>query len=120
MQSMNYIMPWLTVRKGSTGNNFRYPASYASYHFLSEEKEKEVEKHKYPDYEIYRGKHQAMTAKVHSLLEDYKLEKVYLPHEVSDFLSDWLNKHMDGNGSIIQQLYEQSGRILKKDIELQV
>ena len=58
------------------------PASYASYHFFPEEKEKEVEKHKYPDYEIYRGKHQAMTVKVHSLLEDYKCGKVSLPHEV--------------------------------------
>lgn len=67
-------------------------ASYASYHFSSEEKE--MEKHKYPDYEVHRGKHQAMTAKVHSLIEDYKRGKVSLSHKVSDFLSDWLNKHI--------------------------
>ncbi len=63
-------------------------ASYASYHFSSEEKE--MEKHKYPDYEVHRGKHQAMTVNVHSLIEDYKRGKVSLSHEVSDFLSDGL------------------------------
>ena len=68
--------------------------SYASYHFSSEEKE--MEKHKYPDYEVHRGKHQAMTAKAHSFIEDYKQGKVSLSHEVSDFLSDWLNKHIVG------------------------
>ena len=67
-------------------------ASYASYHFSSEEKE--MEKHKYPDYEVNGGKHQAMTAKAHSLIEDYKRGKESLSHEVSDFLSDWLNKHI--------------------------
>ena len=70
------------------------PASYASYRFSSEEKE--TKKHKYPDYEVHRSKHQAMTAKEHSLIEDYKLGKVSLSHEVSDFPSDWLNKHIVG------------------------
>lgn len=70
-------------------------ASYASYHFSSEERE--MEKNKYPDYEVHRGKHQVMTAKIHSLIEDYKRGKVSLSHEVSDFLSDGLNKKRINN-----------------------
>ncbi|MGR3176373.1 MAG: hemerythrin domain-containing protein [Candidatus Scalindua sp.] len=57
-------------------------ASYANFHFAAEKTE--MVKHKYPDYEAHRGKHQAM------------LGKVTLTNEVSDFLSDWLNKHIVG------------------------
>ncbi len=91
------------------------PASYASYHFSSEEKE--MEKHKYPDYEVHRSKHQAITARKPSLIEDYKLGKVSLSHEVSYFLIDWLNKHIMETDLIIQQIYEWSGRKLRRTIE---
>ena len=67
-------------------------ASYADYHFAAEETE--MVKHKYPDYEAHRGKQQAMLGKVGSLIEGYKQGKMSLSHEVSDFLSDWLNKHI--------------------------
>jgi len=53
-------------------------------------------RHNYPDYEVHRGKHQAMLEKVGALIEDYKRGKMSLSHEVSDFLSDWLNKHIVG------------------------
>ena len=56
----------------------------------------EMVKHKYPDYEAHRGKHQVMLGKVGSLIEDYKQGKMSLSHEVSNFLSDWLNKHIVG------------------------
>ncbi len=69
-------------------------ASYANFHFAAEEKE--MVKYKYPDYEVHRGKHQAMLGKVESLLEDYKQGKVALCQEVSDFLSEWLNKYIVG------------------------
>lgn len=69
-------------------------ASYASTHFASEEEE--MVRHKYPDYETHRGKHQAMLGKVGSLIEDYKQGKISLSHEVADFLKDWLNKHIVG------------------------
>jgi hemerythrin len=39
-------------------NNF---ISYADYHFASEEKE--MVRYNYPDYEVYRGKHQVMLEK---------------------------------------------------------
>ena len=69
-------------------------ASYANSHFTSEEEE--MVRHNYPDYEVHRGKHQAMLGKVGALIEDYKRGKMSLSHEVSDFLSDWLNKHIVG------------------------
>ncbi len=53
-------------------------------------------KHNYPDYEAHRGKHQAMLGKVGALIGDYKQGKMSLFHEVSDSLSDWLNKHILG------------------------
>ncbi len=49
-------------------------AGYATSHFASEEEE--IVRHGYPDYEA-QG-------------------RVPLSHEVSDFLSNWLNKHIAG------------------------
>ncbi len=69
-------------------------ASYANSHFASEEEE--MVRHNYPDYEAHRGKHQAMLGKVGTLIEDYKQGEMSLSHQVSDFLSDWLNKHIVG------------------------
>ena len=71
-----------------------YTSSYANFHFAAEETE--MVKHKYPDYEVHRGKHQAMLGKAGALIEDYKQGKVTLTDEVSDFLSDLLNKHIVG------------------------
>ena len=66
--------------------------SYADYHFAAEERK--MLKHNYPDYTEHRYKHQKMLSKVRSLIEDYKQGKMDLSHEVSNFLSNWLNKHI--------------------------
>ncbi len=69
-------------------------ANYADYHFAAEERE--MLKHNYPDYTEHRCKHQKMLSKVRALIEDYKQGKKDLSHEVSIFLSNWLNKHIAG------------------------
>ncbi len=87
---------WLQVRasKQALAGILDGLAEYATTHFASEEEE--MVRHKYPDYETHRGKHQAMLGKVGSLIEDYKRGKISLSREVSDFLRDWLNKHIVG------------------------
>jgi hemerythrin len=37
-----------------------------------------------------------MPGKAGALIKDYKQGKMSLLHEVSDFMSDWLNKHIIG------------------------
>ena len=68
--------------------------NYADYHFAAEERE--MLKHNYPDYTEHRYKHQKMLSNVRALIEDYKQGKKELSHEVSTFLSNWLNKHIAG------------------------
>ncbi len=68
--------------------------NYADYHFAAEERQ--MLKHDYPDYTQHRYKHQKMLRKIKSLTEDYKQGKIDLSHDVSNFLSNWLNKHIAG------------------------
>ncbi len=68
--------------------------NYADYHFAAEERE--MLKHNYPDYTEYRYKHQKMLSNVKALIEDYKQGKKDLSHDISIFLSNWLNKHIAG------------------------
>ncbi len=68
--------------------------NYADYHFAAEERQ--MLKHNYPDYTQHRYKHQKMLSKIRSLMEGYKQGKMDLSHDVSNFLSNWLNKHIAG------------------------
>ncbi len=65
---------------------------YADYHFTAEEMQ--MLKYNYPDYTQHRFKHQKMLSKIRSLVEGYKKGKIELTHDVSNFLSNWLNKHI--------------------------
>jgi hemerythrin len=48
------------------------------------------------DLTNYTAEEKEMLSKVKALKEDYKQGKMDLPHEVSAFLSNWLNKHIAG------------------------
>lgn len=68
--------------------------SYCNSHFAAEESL--MESHGYPDYATHKAKHQKMTAKVLELQNDLKSGKRNITIEVSQFLKDWLDKHILG------------------------
>lgn len=68
--------------------------SYCNNHFATEERL--MEAHGYPDYAPHKTKHKKMTAKVLELNNDLKSGKRNITIEVSQFLKDWLDKHILG------------------------
>ncbi|MDF1613595.1 bacteriohemerythrin [Desulfurivibrio dismutans] len=68
--------------------------SYCANHFAVEERL--MQTHGYPEYASHKAKHEKMTAKVMALQNDLKSGKVNLTVEVSQFLKDWLDKHILG------------------------
>ncbi|MFU8818504.1 MAG: bacteriohemerythrin [Desulfurivibrio sp.] len=68
--------------------------SYCAGHFATEERL--MQTHGYPEYAGHKAKHDKMTAKVLALQNDLKANKLNLTTEVSQFLRDWLDKHILG------------------------
>ena len=68
--------------------------NYAASHFAAEEKL--MEGNGYPEFAEHKSKHVAMTAKVLALQKDWQAGKAALGIEVSQFLRDWLDKHILG------------------------
>lgn len=68
--------------------------SYCASHFATEERL--MQTHGYPDFTDHKAKHDKMTAKVLALQSDLKAGKMNLTIEVSQFLKDWLDKHILG------------------------
>lgn len=67
-------------------------AQYCVEHFAAEERL--MTQHGYPDLAAHRDVHQKMTAKVTSLLQEFKAGKTQLSVSVASFLKDWLTKHI--------------------------
>lgn len=68
--------------------------SYCANHFAVEEGLMQTAG--YPDFSSHKAKHDKMTAKVLALQSDLKAGKLNLTIEVSQFLKDWLDKHILG------------------------
>ncbi|MFH7320684.1 bacteriohemerythrin [Desulfurivibrio sp. D14AmB] len=68
--------------------------AYCAGHFATEERL--MQANGYPDYAAHKVKHDKMTAKVLALQSDLKANKLNLTVEVSQFLRDWLDKHILG------------------------
>lgn len=68
--------------------------SYCAGHFATEERL--MQTHGYLEYAGHKAKHDKMTAKVLALQNDLKANKLNLTTEVSQFLRDWLDKHILG------------------------
>lgn len=80
--------------KDALGGLLNKLVSYCANHFAVEERL--METHGYPDFASHKAKHEKMTAKVAALQSDFKSGKVNLTIEVSQFLKDWLDKHILG------------------------
>ena len=69
-------------------------ADYAVMHFSTEEKY--MMKHSYPELTSHRSEHQAFMKKVTQFVEDFRKGKATVTLELSNFLRDWLLKHIQG------------------------
>lgn len=67
---------------------------YTRLHFAAEEQL--MRAHEYPDYERHREKHEKMAAKVMELKTAYETEAISSPVQISNFLKNWLAKHILG------------------------
>ena len=67
---------------------------YTRSHFSTEERL--MKTNGYPDYEIHKAKHDAMTNKVAGIYRDYQDGKATITFEVMQFLEQWVDKHIMG------------------------
>lgn len=67
---------------------------YTVIHF--NEEEALLEKYNYPDLAVQKKAHGFFVQKVSEFQEGYKKNKFGLSIEIMDFLSDWLQKHING------------------------
>jgi hemerythrin len=67
---------------------------YTKYHFANEEKY--MKSINYPDFEEHREKHNLYVNKITEFHEKIENEKMVLSLEVTNFLKNWLIKHIKG------------------------
>lgn len=65
---------------------------YTKTHFATEERL--MATHGYPDYITHKEKHEKMALKVLDYSEKFKDGKISNPIEISNFLKNWLGKHI--------------------------
>lgn len=65
---------------------------YTKTHFATEECL--MKTHGYPDYLTHKDKHDKMTAMVLEYVDKFEAQEIRSPIEISNFLKDWLKKHI--------------------------
>jgi hemerythrin-like metal-binding protein len=65
---------------------------YTKTHFAAEEQA--MAAHGYPDYEEHRRRHEKMALKVKELHEQFRDGALTSPIQITNFLKDWLAKHI--------------------------
>ena len=85
-----------SLKKGegleALGTTLSELASYTKTHFATEERL--MKRHGYPEYLSHKDKHERMTNKVIEYLQKYEAGEIRSPIEISNFLKDWLKKHI--------------------------
>ncbi len=67
---------------------------YARIHFAREEAL--MKDHGYPGYTEHKSKHEKMTRKVMELKKDFDAGVISSPVQISNFLKNWLSRHIMG------------------------
>ncbi len=65
---------------------------YTKTHFAAEEQL--MKTHGFPGYEDHRARHERMTQKVKELSEQFRAGTLASPIQMTNFLKDWLAKHI--------------------------
>lgn len=78
--------------KDALGNVLNELLLYTKTPFATEERF--MAAHGYPDYEDHKQRHEKMTEKVKSLHADFRSGELTSPIQITNFLKDWLAKHI--------------------------
>lgn len=66
--------------------------TYTLMHFSTEERY--MKQYEYPNYEQHKKEHEAFIDKVNALEEKLKKESIVITFEITNFLKDWIKKHI--------------------------
>lgn len=91
----------------AVGQVLRELVKYSVAHFATEERL--MRDHAFPGYGEHRNIHEKMKAKVSSLVQDYQAGKAQIGQEVTQFLKDWLTKHIQQTDMKYSQFLVQKG-----------
>ncbi|MFH0730004.1 MAG: bacteriohemerythrin [Pseudomonadota bacterium] len=67
---------------------------YTKTHFATEESLMKL--YEYPDYEVHKQKHDKLTGYVLELKQKFDSGQISNPIQITNFLKDWLGKHIMG------------------------
>ena len=71
---------------------------YTKTHFATEESLFKL--YKYPDYEVHKQKHDKLAAYVLELKQQFDSGQISNPIQITNFLKDWLGKHIMGTDQL--------------------
>jgi hemerythrin len=84
--------------KDTLGDVLTRLIEYTKTHFATEESLFKL--YKYPDYEAHKQKHDKLAVYVLELKEKFDSGKISNPIQITNFLKDWLGKHIMGTDQL--------------------
>lgn len=80
--------------KDALEHTFKGLLDYTRTHFAAEEGLMKL--YRYPDYEAHRDVHAKLAVHVQKLYQQFQAGTIGSPIQITNFLKDWLNKHIMG------------------------
>lgn len=80
--------------KDALDDVFQGLLDYTKTHFAAEEGLMKL--YRYPDYEAHKAVHDKLAAHVQKLYQQFQAGTISSPIQITNFLKDWLGKHIQG------------------------
>ncbi len=109
IETINSLENAMKIGKGKEiiNNVIQELIEYTKYHFSKEENY--MEKFKYPEYQLHKSAHDNFTKKVGEFHRNAKESKVGIALSVSDFLQQWLTKHILNTDKRYSEFFNKQG-----------
>lgn len=93
---LNELYDAMKAGKGKDALNdvFKGLLAYTKTHFAAEEGLMKL--YRYPDYEAHKDVHDKLAAHVQHLYQQFQAGTITSPIQITNFLKDWLGKHILG------------------------
>lgn len=96
---VDYLNELYDAMKAGEGKNalekvFKGLLDYTKTHFAAEEGLMKL--YRYPDYAAHKDVHDKLAAHVQHLYQQFQAGTIASPIQITNFLKDWLNKHILG------------------------
>jgi hemerythrin len=96
---VDYLNDLYTAMQSGQGRDalervFKGLLAYTQQHFAAEEGL--LKRYRYPDYEAHKAVHDKLTAHVQHLYAQFQAGAIASPIQITNFLKDWLQKHILG------------------------